>query len=143
MTMLLDLIPTGLRPARSFFDRFLDDWSYPFVTLEESDVWMPASDIDETEKEYLITMEIPGVDMTKTDISYMDGLLTVKGEKHKESKEGESCHCAERFSGAFERSFRIPGKVHSEKIDATYKDGILHLTLPKSEESGVRKIEVQ
>lgn len=142
MTMMLDLIPTGFKPVRSLFDRFFDDWSYPFVTLEEDEVWMPASDIAETEKEYLITMEIPGVDMTKTDISYMDGLLTVKGEKHKESKEGECSHCSERFAGSFERSFRIHGKVDADKIDATYKDGVLHLTLPKSAESGVKKIEI-
>ena len=103
MTMMLDLIPTGFRPARNLFDRFFDDWSYPFVTLEESEGWMPASDIAETDKEYLITMEIPGADMTKTDISYVDGLLTVKGEKHKESKEDECCHCSERFSGEFQR----------------------------------------
>ena len=142
MTMLLDFIPTGFGPGRSLFDRFFEDWSHPFITLEACEDWMPASDIAETDKEYLITMEIPGVDMTKSDISYMEGLLTIKGEKHKESKEGECCHCSERYAGSFERSFRIPGKVDADKTDATYKDGILHLTLPKSEESGVKKIEI-
>jgi HSP20 family protein len=94
----------------------------------------------ENEKAYLVTMELPGIDMTKTDISYNEGILTVKGEKQTETGEGECCQCSERYSGSFQRRLRIPGKVDTEKIDASYRDGILKLTLPKVEEDIPKKI---
>lgn len=124
------------------WESLLSEWADPFLSAVECEEWLPASDIAETEDAYLVTMEMPGIDMEKTDISYNDGILTVKGEKRKESTEGECCHCAERYAGPFQRSFRIPVKVQSDKIDATYKDGILNLTLPKSEESKPKKITV-
>ncbi len=144
MTKMFDLMPTfgtSYRPMRSLFDRFFEGWEYPHKYVEYRD-WMPASDIAETVKEFVVTTELPGIDMKSVDISYAHGLLTIKGEMKKESNESEYCHCAERYSGAFERNFRIPGKVNSDKIDATYKDGILKLVLPKSEESIPKKIEV-
>lgn len=65
-----------------------------------------------------------------------------QGKKVKETSEGECCHCVERFSGSFERTFPVSKSVDREKIDATYRDGILKITLPKSEESLAKKIEV-
>ena len=145
MARILDLMPTfgvTYRPTRSLFDRFFEGWRYPYYNVEACEDWMPASDISETEKEYVVTVELPGIDMKGIDISYVKGVLTIKGEKKKESNEGECCHCAERYSGTFERSFRIPGDVNSDKIDATYKDGILKLVVAKSEKSVPKKIEV-
>lgn len=144
MTRMLDLIPTfgtRYRPTRNLFDRFFEDLGYPFYNLERGD-WIPASDISETEKEFILTVELPGIDMKGIDVSYSDGLLTIKGEKKKASDENESCYCTERYTGSFERSFRIHRDINSDKIDATYKDGILKLVLPKSEESVPKKIEV-
>ena len=106
------------------------------------DSWTPASDITESDKHYLVTMEIPGVEMNKLDISYDDGELVVKGEKSITPTEGEACLCTERYGGKFTRHFDIPKKVNADKIDATYKDGILNITLPKSEESMTKKIMV-
>jgi HSP20 family protein len=144
MTSVFDLMPTvgvGYRP-RSLFDRFFEGWTHPHLYVEASEGWMPASDIAETEKEYVVSAEMPGIDMKGMDISFSNGVLTIKGEKKKESSEGECCHCAERCAGPFERSFRISGKVDSDKIDATYKAGILKVVIPKSEESVPKKIEV-
>lgn len=76
-------------------------------------------------------------------LSYSNGVLNIKGEKTKETVEEECCYCSERYSGSFERSFRIPGKVKEEGIESSYKDGILKVTLPKHEESQVKKIEVK
>lgn len=145
MVRMLDLMPTfgvTYRPTENLLDRFFEGWRYPYYDVEACEDWMPASDISETEKEYVVTAELPGIDMKGIDISYIDGVLTIKGEKKKDTNEGESCHCAERYSGAFERSFRIPGDVNSDKIDATYKDGILKLVVTKSEKSVPKKIEV-
>ena len=75
-------------------------------------------------------------------IEIKDGVITIKGEKNKETVEGESCHCSERYSGAFQRDFRIGGKIDKDNIDASFKDGVLKLTLPKSEESVPKRIEI-
>ena len=137
--MMRMLMPRFDFPLRPWMRRF-GDWMEPYPV--EYQEWVPAADISETENAYLVTMELPGIDIKKTDISYSDGMLTVKGEKHKETMEGEYCDCAERYSGSFRRSLRIPGKVASDRIDATYNDGILKLTLPKAEETIPRKITV-
>ena len=145
MARMLDLVPAfdvAFERPLSLIDRFFGDWWAPSSNYYADYSWVPASDVAETDKAYMVSLELPGIDMSKTDISYSEGLLTVRGEKGKETAEGESCYCSERYSGSFLRSFRIPGKVNSEKIDATYKDGILKLTLPKAEESLPRKIEV-
>jgi HSP20 family protein len=137
MARMIDMIPfdMALRPLGSLWAR-----TYPYFA--ECEDWAPATDIAETGKAYLVSMEIPGMDMKKLDVSYNDGELRVKGEKTKETDEGECCHCVERFSGTFDRSFPISGKVERDKIDAAYKDGILKITIPKAAESVPKKIEV-
>jgi HSP20 family protein len=144
MARMLDVVPVSFRTTLPFFDRVFDEWFYPYPVryAAESTDWVPASDIAETSKEYVVSMEAPGIDMNKTEITFTRGTLTVTGEKIKESKEDECCHCAERYSGSFERSFRVSDKVDGDKIDATYKDGILKVVLPKTEESSVKKIEI-
>jgi HSP20 family protein len=68
--------------------------------------------------------------------------VSIKGEKNKETAEGEGCYCSERYSGSFEREFSIPGKVDKDKIDATFEHGVLRLTLNKAEESVPKKIQI-
>jgi HSP20 family protein len=126
------------RPLKSLWG----DWFDPFIPTVECEDWLPASDFAETEKAYMVSMELPGIDITKIEVSFEDGVLTVKGEKTKETTEGENCDCAERYYGSFERILRISEKVDSDKIDATYKDGILKLTIPKAEGTTVKKILV-
>jgi HSP20 family protein len=144
MARVLDVVPMSFRTTLPLFDRVLDEWFYPYPVAYGAECanWVPASDIAETPKEYTVSMEAPGIDMNKTEVTYTKGILTVKGEKVKESREGECCHCAERYSGSFERSFRVAENVDGDKIDATYKDGILKVVLPKAEESSVKRIEI-
>ncbi len=145
MSRLLSLIPSGgsYLPTRDLFDRFFDDWSLPTLFTEE-DKWIPAFDITENEKEYIVTAELPGMDAKDVDVTLSEGILSVKGEKkHEKEDKGENFHRIERRYGSFHRSFRIPGKVKSDKVDASYKDGILKLTLPKEEGSETKKIEVK
>jgi HSP20 family protein len=144
MATLMDVVPVGFGSTLPLFDRVFDEWFYPYPVsyAAECAEWAPATDIAETPKEYHVSMEAPGIDMNKTEITFTKGILTVKGEKVKDSNADESCHCAERYSGSFERSFRVSEKVDGDKIDATYKDGILKVVLPKTEESSVKKIEI-
>lgn len=144
MVRMLNVIPrvdVAFRPQTRLLDTFLSSWMIPSTNLDECD-WIPASDIAETDTEYHVTMELPGIDMKKLDISFSEGVLSVIGEKTKEVSIGEFCYCSERYSGSFQRSFRIPGMVDKENIEAKYRDGILRVSLTKSEESVVKKIEI-
>jgi len=148
MTRMLQLVPSrhgflSLIPEMDLFDRFFNDLSLPSFFGEES-VLVPAFDISEAEKEYVITGEVPGMDVEDLDVTLLDSILTVKGEKKQEKEEkDENYRRLERRYGSFERSFRIPEKVKADELEATYKDGILRLTLPKAEVAKVKKIEVK
>lgn len=144
MASLLSLIPKReYFPSTDVFDRLFDDF-YPLSILKEKDEWLPAFDINENEKEYVVTAELPGMEVKDIDVTLSDGILTVKGEKKKEHEDkGENYHRIERSYGSFHRSFSIPGKVKTDSVDANYKDGVLRLTLPKTEESESKKIEVK
>jgi HSP20 family protein len=130
-------------PTRDIFEGLFDDWRLPAIFSEDSS-WVPAFDIKENEKEYVITAELPGIDVKDVDATLSEGVLSVKGEKkHEEEDKGEGYHRVERRYGSFHRSFRIPGRVKTDEVDANYTDGILKLTLPKAEESQTKKIEVK
>ena len=124
-------------------DELLGELPQPVRRMEISSRWRPAADIAETSDHYRITLEVPGIDMNALEVTYENGILHVKGNKQKESEEGECCHCSERFNGSFEKSFQTAEPVDEEKIEATYRDGILKLTLPKTEKNKARKIEVR
>jgi HSP20 family protein len=144
MTRALDLIPAfglGYRPAR-LINRLLDDWSRPLFDTEVLSGWLPPADIAEGENHYTVTVEVPGIDMKALDVSFDEGVLTIKGEKTKVAEENACDYCSERYTGSFERRFRIPGHVDLEKIDATYHDGVLKVILPKDENNRARKIEI-
>jgi len=144
MMRMLNVIPrfdVAFRPQTRLWDTFFSNWTIPSTNLDECD-WIPASDIAETETVYHVTMELPGIDMKKLDISFSEGVLAVKGEKTKDVSDGESCYCSERYSGSFQRNFRIPGAVVKENIDAKYRDGILRVSLAKAEKRDVKKIEI-
>lgn len=143
MKDVLNLIPrTGsLQSARDFFDRLFEDELLPFRGDKSL---TPAFDISENEKEYTVTAELPGIDEKDLEVTIAGGMLSVKGEKKQEKEEkGETYHRIERSYGSFHRSFRIPDAVQEDKVDATYKDGILKLVIPKSKESAVKKIAIK
>ncbi len=143
MKDVLSLIPRAgsIQSARDFFDRLFEDELLP---LRGEKSWAPAFDISENEKEYIVSAELPGIDEKNLDVTISGGMLSVKGEKKQEKEEkGETYHRIERTYGSFHRSFRIPDAVQEDKVDATYKNGILKLVIPKSEGSAVKKIQIK
>ena len=147
MTNLIRLIPRterflSLIPQMDIMSRFFDDLELPQIFRKEGEL-LPAFDIAETEKEYTITGEIPGIDAKDLDVTLTDGTLTIKGEKKKEREEKEEhYHRIEREYGSFHRGFRLPENVKTEALKAHYKDGVLKITLPKTEMK-TKKIEVK
>lgn len=106
--------------------------------------WFPSLDVSETDGAYVVKVEVPGIDPKDIDISLMDHLLTIKGEKKQEKEEKEeNYHLVERSYGSFTRSIRLPSQVQSDKIDATYKNGVLKITLPKTEEAKKKEIKIK
>jgi HSP20 family protein len=106
--------------------------------------WLPSLDVSETKNELVVKAEVPGMDPKDIDISLSDGMLTIKGEKKQEKEEKEAdYHLVERSYGSFTRSVQLPKEVQSEKINASYKNGILKITLPKSEEAKKKEIKIK
>ena len=96
----------------------------------------PRVDISESDKAYEIAVDLPGMDEKSIEVKVANGNLTVKGEKHEEKDEKQKdYHLQERHFGFFERTFRIPDGVDAEKIDASFKNGVLAVTLPKTPEA--------
>jgi HSP20 family protein len=105
--------------------------------------WAPAVDIRETGDNLIITAELPGMGKDDVKVNYEDGVLTIRGEKKQEHEHKDAnYHRVERSYGVFERSFRLPSRVAVEKIEAKFKDGVLHLTLPKAEEARPKQIQI-
>lgn len=93
----------------------------------------PAVDIAEKDKAYEVTAELPGIDEKNVEVKVANGLLTIKGEKKEEKEERKKdYYLSERRYGAFERRFPIPDGVEADKIEATFKKGLLTVTLPKT-----------
>lgn len=103
----------------------------------------PRADIVETKEDYVLTMDMPGVDENKIDITLDKNTLTINGYSNVERPEGYSLAAAEYRVGDYERSFRLTDTIDREGIQASYTDGVLNLTLPKAEEAKARKIPVQ
>lgn len=130
------------REMNRLFDSFfrggqLDDGSFgPF--------WAPAVDIVEQDDAYIVEAELPGLTKDDVKISLEGNILTIRGEKKREqTKEGRNYHRTERSYGSFMRSFTLPTSVRSDKIEATYRNGILTINLPKVEEAKPKTIEVK
>jgi HSP20 family protein len=107
---------------------------------------MPAVDVVESEKAYEVTAELPGMDENNIEVKVTDGSVTIKGEKQEEKEEKEKgYHLQERRYGSFERSFELPESVDPDKIEASFKKGVLTMTLPKKAEAQkpAKKIEVK
>jgi len=112
------------------FDRFFEPrWD----EFEAGGAWAPKLDVSETKDAYMVKAEIPGVDQKDLSVSLQNQILTIKGEKHKEKEEkDEKYHRVERSWGEFTRAIALPGAADTEKVNATFKDGVLTITLPKT-----------
>jgi HSP20 family protein len=130
---------------RSPFRRGLFDVA-PFLRAQVTWGKMPAIDVAETPSDYEVTAELPGLDEKNIEVKFSDGTLTIRGEKKEEKEEKKKdYYLSERHYGSFQRSLSVPDGVDLEKIEATFKSGVLTVTLPKTTEAQkkVKKIEVK
>jgi HSP20 family protein len=125
------------------FDSFLGK---PTTSANGSAVrsWAPVLDMRETKDDLVLSFELPGVSEKDVSLSITGDLLTVKGERtfNRDSKD-EGVRHVERVYGKFERSVQLPMPVQPEKVKATYRDGVLEVTLPKVEEVKPKEIKIE
>jgi len=118
----------------------------PFLTnLNRQDLfsgWSPALDLYQNSDNLVAVLELPGMRKEDIQISLHDGTLTIAGERKSSSSNGEKAERSERYIGTFRRSMTLPARVDSDKVSATYRDGILTVTLPKAEEAKPKRIQV-
>lgn len=123
-------------------------WSGPGLIPEEERQafrdFMPHLDVSESEEAFTVTVELPGLEEKDVDLSLTDDLLVVQGEKRAEATdEKETRHRVERLYGRFQRAVRLPRPVDADHVKATFKNGVLVVTLPKSAEARQRKVPIQ
>jgi HSP20 family protein len=138
--------PLGeLGSLRREMDRLWDSFfgERPLTRVWERE-WLPSLDVSETKDDFVVKAEVPGIDAENIDISLTGDVLTIKGEKkHEKEEKEEDYHLVERNYGAFSRSVRLPAEVEPAKIKASYKNGILKVTLPKSEKVKAKKVKIK
>jgi HSP20 family protein len=154
---MFDLIPWRRKEeegttagSRRIFQREFDDLVERFFGHKPvfshclfSRTFSPVVDIAETENDIMVTAEIPGMEQKDLDVNLAGDILTIKGEKKAEHEEkGDNFHRIERSYGSFSRSFALPCEVQEGKAEATYKNGVLSLKLPKSERCKKKAVKI-
>ena len=128
-------------------NRLLAGRTIPTAARDESMAlvdWAPAVDVIETDEEFQIRAELPGVEKKDVKLSVENGVLLISGHReHEKAENGKRYHKMERVYGSFARSFTVPAAVDVHKVTAEFKNGLLTVRLPKSEKARPKSIEVQ
>lgn len=137
--------PLGLSRLQTdmndLFSQFFADWDQSGTSLG---AYVPAMDLLEQDDQLIVKAELPGMTAEDIDISVQGNVLTLRGEKKEErNEEGKRFHYVERRSGMFHRTLSLPTEVDAENINASYRDGVLTIKLPKSEAAKPRRIAVK
>lgn len=133
------------RMMEDFFGRRMRPW-WPdrWFRGEEFDVRAPVVDLFEEKDDIVVKAEIPGMDKDNINVNLSDHTLTIKGEKKKEEEvKEENYYRSERSYGSFVRTLELPKDVHADKVKATFKNGVLEVRMPKTEEAKAREIKVK
>lgn len=132
-----------LTDLRDEIDRLFEGTLAEFVqTPNLLSGWTPAFDVFEDKDNFTIVAELPGMKKEDIEVSLHNGSLSVSGERKNERRDDAEVYRAERFYGRFQRTITLPTPVATEKVKAQYKDGILTITLPKTEEAKPKHIDV-
>jgi len=145
---MFDLVPWEKTKTLSRLKKDMDDlWGRFFGDVGfptfGAGMWGPALDVKETKEHIIVSAEIPGMNAKDVEVTISGDTLTLKGEKKQEKEEKEeSFQLIERRYGAFSRSIRLAAEVDTKNIKANYKDGLLTVTLPKSETAKEKQIKI-
>lgn len=128
-------------------DRLFEEFAHGFGPLAGANGnFMPSMDIDETDKAFVITTELPGLERKDVEISLDDNVLTIRGEKKIESSpndKNKNEHVSERSYGVFYRAVQLPMDVDPKSVQATMSNGVLKITIPRPAQPQSKKIEIK
>lgn len=126
------------------FTKAFEEPLFPKNFFDETDKFLPTTNIEETPEAFIAEVEIPGMSASDIEIEISGNLLTVRGEQKTESKDEQKNYIhIERSYGSFQRSFTIPSNADADAITAKSDKGVLYITIPKKQKDSARKIEVQ
>jgi HSP20 family protein len=137
---------TFQRDMNRLFDDFFGGFDMtPSKFFEGSwNVFSPRVDVSENDTEIVVSAELPGMEDKDVEVSVSRDMLTISGEKKEEKEEEDkNYYHVERSYGSFQRSIPLPGEVNPDEVEATFKNGVLNVTLPKTEASQRKKITVK
>jgi HSP20 family protein len=136
---------TGMTSLKKEMDRLFERvWETDFPEWPVLGEWSPKLDLADTKDAVVVKAEIPGIDPKEIALSLHDQTLTIKGEKKEEKEEKDDRrHRVERSYGAFVRAIRLPATVDASKTTATFKNGVITVTLPKTAEAKGTTIPVK
>jgi HSP20 family protein len=141
-----DLAPARRPWDKDLFDDFFRGFGMTPFGRESWQGFSPRLDVAESDREFRVTAELPGLNEEDIDVSLSRDMLTIKGEKRAETEDkGENYYRMERSYGSFQRTIPVPGdQVNADQVDATYRNGVLTITLPKRPEAqqSTRRITV-
>ncbi|MGB9720868.1 MAG: Hsp20/alpha crystallin family protein [bacterium] len=133
-----------LMSLREDMDRLFNTFFGKHMVEQTEGIWVPVIDIEEDNDNFIVKAELPGLKKEDVKIAVRGNLLTVSGErKQEEETRNKTYHRIERSYGKFSRTISLPSEIDANKIKAVYKDGILHITLPKPETMKPKEIEVE
>jgi HSP20 family protein len=133
----------GYANFRSMFGGLFDETLGRSSTQPSASMWHPAVDVLESKDSYLIRAELPGMKREEIKVEVKDGTLVLSGERKSEKPaDGVEYRHVERVAAKFWRSFSLPDNAKSDGIEATYKDGIIEIRVPKTEAAKPRQIEI-
>jgi HSP20 family protein len=141
MTLIKHNRPDSDLLGRRFSD-ILDDFFTDAVSTRQSR-FIPSIDVAESDKQFEIEVQIPGMKKEDINVNLENGILTISGERSfKNEKEDKKYHKVETRYGSFTRSLQLPESINPESVKATYNDGILSITVDKSEKKSSKKIKI-
>lgn len=125
------------------FDEFFER-GWDLIPWTREGEWVPALDVSESEDAVVVKAELPGMAANEIDVSVSENVLTIKGQKQKETEEEKkNYHRIERTYGAFSRSITLPSMVDTARVEASYDKGVLEIILPKREEAKTKVIKIE
>jgi HSP20 family protein len=132
------------RYNEGLWDPFSDFGNFAGVTLRGKEAFQPDIEIHEEADHYALSADLPGFKKEDFDISVQGNTLTLKGERKQEKERKEKgAYFSEKYYGAFSRTLEFPTEIQTDKVKASYKDGVLEVNLPKSESSKPKQISVE
>lgn len=132
-----------LEPFRKEMEEVMERFFGENAKFPTAPTWAPRVDVEETDKEIVVKADLPGVDPKNVEITVENGVLTVRGEKKEEKREGDkNYHRLERFAGSFYRAIQLPPSADAEKVSATSANGVVTVAIPKKPEAQPKKIAV-